>query len=338
MAEELTRLQASRKAYKSHITILYRKIDDALDTEVDDYTITTLRTTINQLNDKKANIAEPDERIAALITDADKLTETMIEAGELEDSITDKITKVLRFIELQQTPVEIPQSNPINKSTPMSLASADPQLLSSQVPPASIVSTQTPEISSDTPLITSSIDSSNPIPSIVSPASTPTVRTVAMPMISTQLLSSMTPAVHNTVNFYSETLAPRTVISSTSIASHTSVPQLVPTIPEPASLVSQSLNSRLPKLTLPVFSGDPLNWKTFWDSFNAAVHTNSALGCIQKFNYLKAQLQGDAARAIAGLPLTERNYQHSVDLLTERFGQPHKLINVHVQACRYAQP
>ena len=82
------------------------------------------------------------------------LFKAMIEAGELEDSITDKIAKVLRFIELQQTPVEIPQSNPINKSTPMSLASADPQLLSSQVPPASIVSTQTPEISSDTPLIT----------------------------------------------------------------------------------------------------------------------------------------------------------------------------------------
>ena len=94
-----------------------------------------------------------------------------------------------------------------------------------------------------------------------------------MPMISTPLLSSMTPAAHNTVNFYSETLTPRTVISSTSIASHTSVPQLVPTIPEPASHVSQSLNSCLPKLTLPVFSGDPLNWQTFWDSFNAAVHS-----------------------------------------------------------------
>ena len=74
MAEELTRLQASRKAYKSHITRLYRKINDTLDTEVDDYTITTLRTTIDQLNGKKAKIAELDERIAALITDADELT------------------------------------------------------------------------------------------------------------------------------------------------------------------------------------------------------------------------------------------------------------------------
>jgi len=76
-------------------------------------------------------------------------------------------------------------------------------------------------------------------------------------------------------------------------------------------------------LTLPVFSGDPLNRQMFWDSFSAVVHLNSALGCIQKFNYLKAQLQKDAARAMAGLPLTERNYQHSIELLKERCGQTH---------------
>jgi len=59
---------------------------------------------------------------------------------------------------------------------------------------------------------------------------------------------------------------------------------------------------------------------------------NPALGGIQKLNYLKAQLQGDAARVIAGLPLTELNYQHSVALLHERFGQFHKLIDAHMRA------
>ena len=63
-----------------------------------------------------------------------------------------------------------------------------------------------------------------------------------------------------------------------------------------------------------------------------AVHTNPALGSIQKFNYLKAQLQGDAVRVIAGLLLTEHNYQHSIELLENRFGQPHKLINAYMQA------
>ena len=63
--------------------------------------------------------------------------------------------------------------------------------------------------------------------------------------------------------------------------------------------------SRLPKLSLPTFS--PLTWQTFWDSFYAAINANPNLSGIQKFNYLKAQLQGDAARAVSGLPLSDLN-------------------------------
>ena len=91
-------------------------------------------------------------------------------------------------------------------------------------------------------------------------------------------------------------------------------------------------SSRLPKLTLPIFTGDPLSWQTFWDSFSAAVDTSPTLGAIQKFSYLRAQLQEDAARTIAGLHLTETNYSHSVSLLKERFGQPNKIQNTHMQA------
>ena len=55
--------------------------------------------------------------------------------------------------------------------------------------------------------------------------------------------------------------------------------------------VSQNA-SRLPKLTLPIFGGDPLKWKTFWDSFDSAVHSNNVLTNVQKFNYLRAHLEG----------------------------------------------
>ena len=90
--------------------------------------------------------------------------------------------------------------------------------------------------------------------------------------------------------------------------------------------------SRLPKLNLPTFSGNPLNWKTFWDSFNVAVNSNPNLGGVQKFNYLRAQLSGDASRAIAGFPLTDSNYEQAVDLLKTRFGESQKIINSHMQA------
>ena len=47
-------------------------------------------------------------------------------------------------------------------------------------------------------------------------------------------------------------------------------------------------SSRFPKLNLPTFSGSALNCYTLWDSFKAAVHSNTTLGVVQKFSYLRA--------------------------------------------------
>ena len=99
--------------------------------------------------------------------------------------------------------------------------------------------------------------------------------------------------------------------------------------PPPSSI---GTTTRLPKLNIPVFTGDPLQWQSFWDCFEAAVHNNSSLTNVQKLNYLRAQLQHDAARVVAGFPLTGVNYEHSVTLLRQRYGQPHKLVNAHMNA------
>lgn len=90
--------------------------------------------------------------------------------------------------------------------------------------------------------------------------------------------------------------------------------------------------SRLPKLTLPTFSGNSLEWQTFWDSFSAAVDCNPHLSGVQKLNYLRSQLHGDAAHVIAGFPLTDANYIHSVELLKEKYGQDYKLVKAHMDA------
>ena len=101
--------------------------------------------------------------------------------------------------------------------------------------------------------------------------------------------------------------ATRNAISSISVSntlSHTPV----------VHNVRQSV-CQLRKLTIPTFSGDSLQFQTFWDSFEAAIHNNKGLTGIQKFHYLRAQLLGDAAHVIDNLPLTDKNYEHSVALL-----------------------
>ena len=75
-----------------------------------------------------------------------------------------------------------------------------------------------------------------------------------------------------------------------------------------------------------------LNLPQFWDSFEAAIHSNPNLTGVQNFNYLRAQLQGDGAHVVAGFPLMNSNYEHSISLLRQRFGQSYKLVNAHMQA------
>ncbi|XP_070556469.1 uncharacterized protein [Ptychodera flava] len=83
---------------------------------------------------------------------------------------------------------------------------------------------------------------------------------------------------------------------------------------------------------LPTFSGDILKWVSFFDAFKSAVNDDKNLGDVQKFQYLRAQLQGEAARTIEGLSLTSSNYGHALQLLDERYGQKHKIISAYMKA------
>ena len=51
---------------------------------------------------------------------------------------------------------------------------------------------------------------------------------------------------------------------------------------------------RLPKLTIWTFNGKITAWTPFWDSFNSAIHENSELSKIDKFNYLRSMITNGA--------------------------------------------
>ena len=68
--------------------------------------------------------------------------------------------------------------------------------------------------------------------------------------------------------------------------------------------------TQVPKLKVPKYGGDPLDRQPFWDYFESAIHLNPNLSGVQKLSYLRAQLEGEAARVITGLPLTNSNYEH----------------------------
>ena len=60
-----------------------------------------------------------------------------------------------------------------------------------------------------------------------------------------------------------------------------------------SSSVSSNPNDshgKLPKLTLDKFNGEVSSWQSFWDQHFVAIHTNSSLSDIEKFNYLQSYL------------------------------------------------
>uniref|UniRef100_A8PH52 DUF1758 domain-containing protein n=1 Tax=Brugia malayi TaxID=6279 RepID=A8PH52_BRUMA len=82
---------------------------------------------------------------------------------------------------------------------------------------------------------------------------------------------------------------------------------------------SSNINVYLPHLSLPTFDGDPRQWRQFWSSFNAAVHTQ-AIPEIQKLNYLYSCLKGKALQAISGYDIAPENYEVIRKLLNEKYG------------------
>ena len=95
---------------------------------------------------------------------------------------------------------------------------------------------------------------------------------------------------------------------------------------------------KLPKITLPRFSGDPVKWVSFWDSYKSAIHTNSELSEVDKFNYLRSLLDHTAFDAIAGLTLSSANYQQAVDILCKRFGNKQVIISKHMDTLMHMDP
>ena len=72
---------------------------------------------------------------------------------------------------------------------------------------------------------------------------------------------------------------------------------------------------KLPKIVLRRFSGNPLDWKSFKETFEAPVHGSDSISNIEKFTYLKTYLDKSALQAIEGFPLTNEYYTAAWELL-----------------------
>ena len=86
-----------------------------------------------------------------------------------------------------------------------------------------------------------------------------------------------------------------------------------------------------PQIDIRPFDGDVMKWRKFWDQFEASVDKTS-YSPVDKFNYLKSKLRGDALSAISGYELSNSNYSVVVDVLKQRFGNPQLIVDAHYRS------
>ena len=88
---------------------------------------------------------------------------------------------------------------------------------------------------------------------------------------------------------------------------------------------------QLPVITLPTFSGSYDEWLSFSDIFKSIIDKNESLTNVQKFNYLRSVLKGEAAFVVQSLESTDCSYQIAWQLLESRYENKKYLVNKHVK-------
>lgn len=76
---------------------------------------------------------------------------------------------------------------------------------------------------------------------------------------------------------------------------------------------------KLPKITIPTFSGKYNEWQGFKDLFISMIHNNVSLDEVQKLHYLKGHLIGEAEQLLRHIPITAANYKDCWTRLEARY-------------------
>ncbi|CAK1592761.1 unnamed protein product [Parnassius mnemosyne] len=88
---------------------------------------------------------------------------------------------------------------------------------------------------------------------------------------------------------------------------------------------------RLPKLKLPTFDGNLKEWPAFKNLFMCSVDSAN-IPTLQKFQYLKTSVKGEAAGLINSLLIIEENYNKALELLTKRYENKTIIVNHHLKS------
>lgn len=86
----------------------------------------------------------------------------------------------------------------------------------------------------------------------------------------------------------------------------------------------------LPKITIPNFHGNEVDYYPFINLFRSIIHLDKKLSACEKLYYLRSLLLGEALDIIKNLPLTDVSYDEALKLLENRYANVSKIVNFHI--------
>ena len=128
--EEASRLRASRKAHRSHLTRIFGKIEEILHSDAipNEKQTATLKTSLQQIEAKRATVEELDSRISDTIQDPEALES---DAEDIQFNVAEKIT-LIKAVLARSTPLNV-QAAPFQPQS--EILSAHESLTDDQEPP-----------------------------------------------------------------------------------------------------------------------------------------------------------------------------------------------------------
>jgi len=90
---------------------------------------------------------------------------------------------------------------------------------------------------------------------------------------------------------------------------------------------SNLMSLQLPRISLPKFSGNFVEWENFRGLFESLVGSKESLSNTQKLHYLKASVRGDAALLISHIQIADTNYEAAWNLLVEEYDNQRAIIH-----------
>lgn len=96
--------------------------------------------------------------------------------------------------------------------------------------------------------------------------------------------------------------------------------------------------SALPKITLPKFSGNFQEWRSYHDLFTSLIRNNAELSNVERMHYLKTSLSGEALRYVANLPVSGDSFSIAWETLSSRYENKRFLVTAHLDQLTNMKP